>query len=65
MAAQREGGHLRVLTTGYDGDPANHVVGAIHPKAIPVVLHDEDYDRWLEAPVNEALTLAAVFPSAL
>lgn len=53
------------LTTGYEGDPANHVVGAIHPKAIPVVLHDDDYDRWLNAPVEEALKLATAFPSQL
>lgn len=61
----KEGVIFAFLTTGYDGDPANHVVGAIHPKAIPVVLHDEDYDRWLEAPVEEALTLATPFPSQL
>lgn len=60
-----EGPIFAFLTTGYDGDPANHVVGAIHPKAIPVVLHDEDYDRWLEAPVEEALMLATAFPSQL
>ncbi|MBK2451635.1 SOS response-associated peptidase [Escherichia coli] len=53
------------LTTGYDGDPNNHVVGAIHPKAMPVVLHDEDYDRWLDTPIEEALVLATAFPSQL
>lgn len=53
------------LTTGYDGDPSQHVVGAIHPKAIPVVLHDEDYDVWLGGPIEEALTLATAFPSQL
>ena len=53
------------LTTGYDGDPATHLVGAIHPKAIPVVLHDEDHDRWFHAPVAEALALATAFPSQL
>lgn len=62
------------LTTGYSGsdDPdverasANsHIVGAIHPKAIPVILHDEDFDRWLQAPVDDALALATAFPSQL
>lgn len=53
------------LTTGYDGDPATHLVGAVHPKAMPVILHDEDHDRWLQAPVEEALTLAAPYPSQL
>lgn len=53
------------LTCGYDGDAAAHVVGAIHPKAIPVILHDEDYDRWLTAPVEDALPLACAYPSQL
>ncbi len=53
------------LTCGYDGDAANHVVGAIHPKACPVVLHPEDYDRWLHADLDEALSLAAPYPSQL
>jgi putative SOS response-associated peptidase YedK len=53
------------LTCGYDGDPSNHVCGAIHPKAIPVILHDQDYDRWLKAPIEEALTVACAYPSQL
>ena len=53
------------LTCGYDGDPANHIVGAVHPKAIPVLLHDEDHDRWLNAPIEDALPLACAFPSQL
>lgn len=53
------------LTCGYDGDPSYHVVGAIHPKATPVILHDEDYDRWLTAPVEDALSLACAYPSQL
>ena len=53
------------LTCGYDGDPSGHVVGVIHPKAIPVILHEEDFDRWLQAPVDEALSLACPFPSQL
>lgn len=53
------------LTTGYEGDPATHVVGAIHPKAMPVILHDDDYERWLTAPVEDALRLAVPFPSQL
>ncbi len=53
------------LTTGYDGDPASHLVGAIHPKAIPVILHPEDYDRWLHDDVEDALKLATAFPSQL
>ncbi|WP_374406495.1 SOS response-associated peptidase [Pelagerythrobacter sp.] len=53
------------LTTGYEGDPAAHAVGAIHPKAIPVILHEEDHDRWLHAEIDDALELAAAFPSQL
>lgn len=53
------------LTCGYDGDPAAHVVGAIHPKACPVILHEEDYDRWLGADLDDALSLTCTFPSQL
>jgi putative SOS response-associated peptidase YedK len=53
------------LTCGYDGEPSSHIVGAVHPKAIPVILHDEDYDRWLNAPVEDALSLACAYPSKL
>lgn len=56
------------LTCGYGEEPgceAAHIVGAIHPKAIPVILHDEDYDRWLRAPIEDALPLACAFPSQL
>ena len=47
------------LTCGYDGDPAGHVAGAIHPKAMPVILHEGDFDRWLEAPLDDASRLPA------
>lgn len=53
------------LTCGYDGDPSIHVVGAVHPQACPVILHEEDYDRWLRTDLDDALTLAAPFPSQL
>lgn len=29
------------------------------------MLHDEDFDRWLSAPVDDALSLACAFPSQL
>lgn len=60
-----DGAACAFLTTGYDGDPAAHVVGAVHPKACPVILHDEDHDRWLRAPIEEALELATAYPSQL
>ncbi|MCW2406191.1 putative SOS response-associated peptidase YedK [Sphingobium sp. B1D7B] len=53
------------LTCGYEGDPATHVVGTIHPKACPVILHPEDYDRWLRTDLDDALSLAAPYPSQL
>lgn len=41
----------------------NPLVGAIHPKAMPVILHPQDYDKWLSgAPAQE---LAVPFPSQL
>lgn len=63
------------LTCGYSESPrdseddraaaASHPVGKVHPKAMPVILHDEDFDKWLTAPVDDALTLACSFPSQL
>lgn len=60
-----DGPMFAFLTTGYDGDPAAHLVGRVHPKAVPVILHDEDHARWLEAPAADALRLAVAFPSQL
>lgn len=41
----------------------NPLVAPIHPKAMPVILHPEDYDRWLD---GAAVTdLAVPFPSQL
>jgi putative SOS response-associated peptidase YedK len=53
------------LTCGYDDGPATRLVGAIHTKAMPVVLHAADEERWLTAPINEALPLACAFPRQL
>ncbi|USI71595.1 SOS response-associated peptidase [Sphingomonas morindae] len=49
-----------ILTTG-----PNRLVAPIHHKAMPVRLHDQDETRWLSAPLEEALTLAAPFPAQL
>ena len=43
----------------------NPVVAPIHPKAMPVILHPEDYDRWLQSDYDEACSLVAPFPSQL
>lgn len=53
------------LTCGYEGDPSAHIVGRIHPKACPVVLHREDEERWLNGDVDEICSLATPFPSQL
>jgi putative SOS response-associated peptidase YedK len=62
------------LTCGYSGTDDReaekraasvHAVGAVHPKACPVILHPEDYNRWLHADIDEALGLACAFPSQL
>ena len=43
----------------------NAEVGAVHPKAMPVILHPSDFDRWLSADHPGACALAAPFPSQL
>ncbi|GAA0727003.1 SOS response-associated peptidase [Sphingomonas japonica] len=43
----------------------NAIVAPIHPKAMPVLLHDEDEGMWLSAPLDEALALVAPYPSQL
>jgi putative SOS response-associated peptidase YedK len=41
----------------------NEVVRPIHAKAMPVLLAEQDWDRWLEAPLEDALTLQRPFPA--
>lgn len=43
----------------------NPVVAPVHPKAMPVILHPEDHDRWLDGAADDACALAAPFPSQL
>ena len=56
----RSGGAFAMLTC----EP-NALVASIHPKAMPVILHPEDHDRWLMAPLTEVLPLATPFPTQL
>lgn len=49
-----------MLTT----DP-NPLVEAVHPKAMPVILHSYDHDAWLRADWKEARQLVAPYPSQL
>ena len=43
----------------------NAVVAPIHPKAMPVILHDDDYERWLTAPWDAVRDVVAPYPSQL
>ena len=53
------------LTCGYEGVPSTHIVGRVHPKACPVILHEEDEERWLRGETDDVCSLAAAFPSQL
>lgn len=43
----------------------NPLVAPLHPKAMPVVLHPEDYERWLTTDYAGACVLAQPFPSQM
>jgi putative SOS response-associated peptidase YedK len=43
----------------------NPLVAAVHPKAMPVLLHPEDEDTWLTGDFDTACALATPFPSQL
>lgn len=43
----------------------NPLVAPKHPKAMPVILLAEDQERWLTAPVEEAVTMLNAYPSQL
>jgi len=43
----------------------NPLVGAIHPKAMPVILAEEDHETWLRADFADACALATAYPSQL
>ena len=43
----------------------NPLVAPKHPKAMPVILLAEDQERWLTAPIEEALTMLTAYPSQL
>ena len=40
----------------------NEIVGAVHPKAMPVILATEDQERWLTGKYGEVVGLARPFP---
>lgn len=44
---------------------ANALVGAVHPKAMPVILDEQDYAGWLDGSLDQVCRLASPFPSQL
>lgn len=55
----------RANAYGFLTTEPNSVVAPIHPKAMPVILHDEDYERWLTAPWDDLRDVVAPYPSQL
>lgn len=43
----------------------NPLVEPVHSKAMPAILHEEDFDAWLTAPWSEAQSLVMAHPSQL
>ena len=43
----------------------NPLVATIHPKAMPVLLHAADEERWLRADWDDAAPLATALPAEL
>jgi putative SOS response-associated peptidase YedK len=43
----------------------NPLVAPLHPKAMPVILHEQDYGLWLSGGTHDAVKLAVPFPSQL
>ncbi len=58
-APGEDGPYLAFLTCD-----ANAVVGAVHPKAMPVMLRPGDAVRWLDGAHEDACALAISFPDA-
>lgn len=50
---------------GFLTTEANSVVAPIHPKAMPFILHDEDYDGWLSDPWDDLVSIVGPYPSQL
>ena len=40
----------------------NALVGTYHPKAMPVILRQDDWENWLSAPADVAMKLQRTWP---
>ncbi len=59
-------GEIRNMLFGFLTTTPNAEVGAIHPKAMPVILTQSDeLERWLSAPTEEALRLQQPLPDGV
>lgn len=52
-----EGGYMAFLTCA-----PNQLVGAVHPKAMPVMLNRENHERWLSGSMEDVQDLAQPYP---
>lgn len=58
-------GDVAARSYGFLTCEPNPLVAPVHPKAMPVVLHAEDHDRWLDGTMDDVRDLASPFPSQL
>lgn len=45
-------------------DP-NELVAPVHPKAMITILHEADWSRWLECPLDDVMAFQQPYPAAL
>ena len=53
---------VRTLATAFLTTEANEVVRPVHPKAMPVILEPDDYERWLHGDADDVRALQKPLP---